>query len=1087
VFFAKNSTLHAGLSAFLPNSYCNALVQWLYSQPAVRAYMINHLCAKESCMCCELGFIFHQMDQQAPGLTVEPRNFLRVLRQIPETSALGLLDAGEPSPDLLLAVKIQDCQRFVLEYVNKEMHTHHKMVHEAAEVEKIVKRRENGEPVSESGGSGNTNNSNNLKKMVLSTELASRIRINVTPHPDSANEAAEKTANASSGSGGEKAEAKKETKLSPQQASRSVSAASNGSSGAPPPFTSVIEQVFGYKIGKRRMCISGGHQSEEESVRTHTTLQYPAAHEANLAFCDLLQSSLQSEMSRRVWCSTCGGYQPTKFVTRVLGLPGVLNVQCNVNTESELDLWRGDEKKKTSHDDDSSDVGMNITADVLSAALDTGGVVAADDDAAKAADKDGSDAKKKSTVGITASIEKSGGGNSLNNNFLPMFITVDVDASLSKPVVRRGIHLDPASLGRGRGGRFRKRGGDDDANGDTIAYYRLTAAVAHITDPPDSDSALNSVNGEHLVTHVIVPAAYQERKKAAAKARNAREAQERERKRGEARERMRRKAEAKAAQAAKDGDAAGELAALAAMEEASVADAEPRKATQRTLDLSSAPMPKDKAAAEAAAAAAKAKKDAVAVDGGDDDAAPTAADLFEKRIDAFSRADRNWILCNDFTISRTSPVEAANYRYPWKLPCILTYTRINVDKLVKPAAYEPFTRWVDSSPDFSLYRPTRSLSLYVHNHQPTFQCIREDEVMKAGTLVAIDCEFVCVEKETKETNSGGKEVVVRPSRLTLGRVSVVRGEGPYCRQPFVDDYISTAETVVDYLTRFSGLHPGDLDKNISPHHLTTMKAAYVRLRTLVDRGVVFVGHGLKTDFQMLNIYVPEEQIIDTFDLFYLHGQRRLGLRFLAVFVLDLDIQGKTHDSIEDARTALDLYHKYLEFKMAGTHDDKITELYNIGRKHGFKIESSTHPKAVKAQLAAEAAEARDREVDRERVAQAEREKLERVVLTDPSVRVGERGGREVRERLLLERERAMMQGQGGHNMAAAVHHQQMAHHQQHQAWQQQQQQHHHQQQQQQQYQQQQQQQQQHQQQQQQQHVQWPQQPPAWNVQQPYPH
>ena len=72
-----------------------------------------------------------------------------------------------------------------------------------------------------------------------------------------------------------------------------------------------------------------------------------------------------------------------------------------------------------------------------------------------------------------------------------------------------------------------------------------------------------------------------------------------------------------------------------------------------------------------------------------------------------------------------------------------------------------------------------------------------------------------------------------------------------------------AEPVVDYLTRYSGLHPGDLDPSVSRHHITTMKAAYLQLRQLVDAGCRFVGHGLQKDFEMINVVVPPDQIIDT--------------------------------------------------------------------------------------------------------------------------------------------------------------------------------------------------------------------------------
>ena len=48
----------------------------------------------------------------------------------------------------------------------------------------------------------------------------------------------------------------------------------------------------------------------------------------------------------------------------------------------------------------------------------------------------------------------------------------------------------------------------------------------------------------------------------------------------------------------------------------------------------------------------------------------------------------------------------------------------------------------------------------------------------------------------------GREVEVRPSRLGLARVSLVRGEGPTKGTCCIDDYIKGAEPVFDYLTKF---------------------------------------------------------------------------------------------------------------------------------------------------------------------------------------------------------------------------------------------------------------------------------------------
>ena len=68
--------------------------------------------------------------------------------------------------------------------------------------------------------------------------------------------------------------------------------------------------------------------------------------------------------------------------------------------------------------------------------------------------------------------------------------------------------------------------------------------------------------------------------------------------------------------------------------------------------------------------------------------------------------------------------------------------------------------------------------------------------------------------------------------------------------PFMDDYIISGEPVVDYLTEYSGITPADLDPIASTRPLVTLKAAYKKLRTLVDHGCIFIGHGLKKDFRM---------------------------------------------------------------------------------------------------------------------------------------------------------------------------------------------------------------------------------------------
>ncbi|KAK4698993.1 PAB-dependent poly(A)-specific ribonuclease subunit 2, partial [Phenoliferia sp. Uapishka_3] len=294
-------------------------------------------------------------------------------------------------------------------------------------------------------------------------------------------------------------------------------------------------------------------------------------------------------------------------------------------------------------------------------------------------------------------------------------------------------------------------------------------------------------------------------------------------------------------------------------------------------------------------------------------------------------APGKWYLFNDFLVKPISEEEALSFPSTWKIPAVMFYQRVDADELLDfsslPLSSEPGILCQDIT-------ISRNRDPTLIKHQPfTLQ-----ELPRRGTLVSIDAEFVSLQQEEAEFHSDGTKKVIRPSRMTLARVSVLRGEGPDTGIPFIDDHIHTSDTVVDYLTEFSGIRAGDLDPNVSRHTLVPLKVAYKKLRLLVDLGCVFIGHGLNKDFRIINIYIPPEQIIDTVNIYHqAHRQRKLSLRFLAWAVLHSAIQADTHDSIEDARTALQLYEEHNRLEAQGAWEDCLEEVYREGRQTNFKV------------------------------------------------------------------------------------------------------------------------------------------------------
>lgn len=306
------------------------------------------------------------------------------------------------------------------------------------------------------------------------------------------------------------------------------------------------------------------------------------------------------------------------------------------------------------------------------------------------------------------------------------------------------------------------------------------------------------------------------------------------------------------------------------------------------------------------------------------------------------RSGASWHLFNDFLVKPVTEEEVLSFPGKWKIPAVLFFERVDVDSVLD---LEDLPMKADPSVLCEDINISRARDRSLIKHQP----FRPDELPRRGTLVAIDAEFVSLQQEEAEFHSDGTKKVLRPSRQVLARVSVLRGEGEETGIPAIDDHIHTGEPIVDYLTEFSGIRAGDLDPQHSRHTLVPLKVAYKKLRLLVDLGCIFIGHGLNKDFRIINIYVPPSQIIDTVNIYHLpQRQRKLSLRFLAYAVLHASIQADTHDSIEDARTALQLYEHYQRLEAEGTWEDALEEIYREGKQTNFKAPVEPPPSVARA-------------------------------------------------------------------------------------------------------------------------------------------
>lgn len=160
-----------------------------------------------------------------------------------------------------------------------------------------------------------------------------------------------------------------------------------------------------------------------------------------------------------------------------------------------------------------------------------------------------------------------------------------------------------------------------------------------------------------------------------------------------------------------------------------------------------------------------------------------------------------------------------------------------------------------------------------------------------------------------------------------------------------DTLVLPERPIVDYNTRFSGITAERFATEPSKR-LADVQRDLLRY---IGPDTVIVGHGVGTDLLMLRLI--HEKVIDTTALYpHPNGESKQSLKSLSDRLLKRDIQRGGHDSVEDARAAMELTLLKLRTDIEMSNQDgwKLmqAQLAEVERNRNVFFRPSSRPQSV---------------------------------------------------------------------------------------------------------------------------------------------